>query len=115
MDESDPLLDAVRRHGRTVRFAEPGGEDERYLDFMHANGNVGGTRMTHILLRGGCGRAVLWEEFLHGVQFRLGLYETLGVAGCERHVKEFMLRHRRLLALSAAEIAMLEHLIAHGL
>ena len=115
MNDSDPLVAAVRRHGRTARFAEPASEDERYLDLMAADGNVGGERMTRILLRRGCSRAVLWEELLHGVQFRLGLFDRLGVAGCERHVKRFMLRHRRLLALSPAEAATLEDLIARGL
>ena len=73
--------------------------------------------MTDILLRPGCSRAVLWEEFLHGTQFRLGLYEPdqLGVSGCERHVKEYMIRRRRSLGLSDAEVDTLHELLRHNL
>ena len=47
-------------------MAQPGSEELRYPDYMDAEANVGGSDMTHILVREDPGKAALLEEFLHG-------------------------------------------------
>ena len=93
------LLDAMRRHGRTIEFAREGSDELRYLNAMGAEANVGGSDMTHILLRENPSMAAALEEFLHGTQYRLGIVERLGVPGAELHVESFMARHAKLLGL----------------
>lgn len=50
---SADLLARVRSKGRTINYAQPGTDELRYLDYMRANANVGGEKMTQILLRQG--------------------------------------------------------------
>jgi hypothetical protein len=90
---------------------EEGSEELRYLDFRGANANVGGEAVTHILLRPDPRTIEVWEEFLHGTQHKCGLIEGLGVQECERHVKQFMIRHRRLIGVSEGDTAYLAHLL----
>ena len=49
------------------------------------------------------GKSEVLEEYLHNVQRRVGLTETLTPWQMEIHVKEFMLRHRKLLGISDAD------------
>jgi hypothetical protein len=104
---SQKFFDQVHRKGRAIE----GSDDLRYLDFLCANANVGGERLTHILLRENPRVLEVWEEFLHGTQYRCGLIEKLGVAGAEIHVKEFMIRHQRLLGLSDNDVAILSRML----
>src|SRR5207302_6678275 len=60
------FLEAIRRKGRHITFASPGSEELRYLDWMKANANVGGGRLTLILLREDARKIEVLEEFLHG-------------------------------------------------
>jgi hypothetical protein len=108
---SKALLAAVQAKGRTIAFASPGSDELRYLEYMQANANVGGEAMTHILLRRDPRRIELIEEFLHGTQQRIGLIARIGVDAAERHVKEFMIRHRELLQISPEDVSVLKTML----
>jgi len=56
-------------------------------------------------------RISLLEEFLHGTQNRLGIIDKVGVRGAETHVKVFMLRHQRLLGISAEDAKILQQIL----
>ena len=111
------LVERMRTHGRAVRFIDfgCGSDEDRFLTRFGALGNAGGSMNRHVLLRPHVSTTVALEEFLHGTQARLGLIERLGVDGCEAHVKEFMIRHRRLLGLTDREVAILDQLLEQGL
>jgi hypothetical protein len=54
----------------------------------------------HILIKEGAPKSALLEEYLHGTQYDLGLLEKYGSPqALEVHVKDFMLRHAKLLGL----------------
>jgi RHS repeat-associated protein len=72
---SAELIDAIRAHGRTIKFATEGSEELRYLNAMGAEANVGGPGHLHILLRENPSKAAALEEFLHGTQSRLGIID----------------------------------------
>ncbi len=108
---SEELLAAVGNKGRTITFAQAGSEEARYLNFMRANANVGGSELRSILLRPNATKIEVLEEFLHGTQHRLGIIDRLGMAGAEVHVKEFMIGHQRLLGLSPEDVKILQQLL----
>ncbi|MCW5831696.1 MAG: hypothetical protein KIS78_04485 [Labilithrix sp.] len=68
-----------------------------------------------ILLQVNPSKAAVLEEFLHGTEQRFGIIERLGRAGAERHVKDFMIRHQRLLGLGAEDVSRLRTLMEMGL
>lgn len=107
---SPALVARVRRHGRTVTFADAGTEELRYLDAMGAEANVGGPDLTHIILRTEPSKVALLEEFLHGTQWRLGIVQRMGAAKAEVHVKGFMIRRRAMLGLCEADVHILKGL-----
>ena len=114
---SERLVRAVSKR-RTVDIARAGTEEMRYLDAIGAEANVGGPTMTHILLRPNPSKAAVLEEFLHGTQERLGIIRQLGASGmgsAETHVKNFMIRHSKLLGLSPEDVARLVKLRDMGL
>jgi len=114
---SDELIQAVSAR-RTVQIVAEGSEEMRYLNAIGAEANVGGETMTHILLRPNPSKAAVLEEFLHGTQHRLGIIRRLGHSGmgsAETHVKDFMIRHRRLLGLGDEDVARLIQLRDMGL
>lgn len=108
---SQELLAAVQRKGRIIFFATEGSEELRYLDYIGAEANVGGENLTNILLRENPRKAAVLEEFLHGTQHRLGIVQKRGIQGAEIHVKEFMIRHQRLLGLSNEDVQILKRLL----
>ena len=64
------------------------------------------------------GKAAILEEFLHGTQEKLGIAEKLGRYGlgsAETHVKDFMIRHKKMLGLSDEDVAILKILKDKGL
>ena len=108
----------------------------RYLEFMKAEANVGGENMDHILVRSNPSKAAILEEFLHGAQHKLGTIDRLGVQGAEahwndplkrgtyqlvpkpgsfQHVKDFMIRHAKILGLSTEDVEILKELKDLGL
>ena len=105
---SSKLLNTISSK-RTVEFALEGSDDMKYLNFLGAEANVGGGYMTHILLRPNPSKAALLEEFLHGTQRRIGLINGLDDAPfAEWHVKDFMIRHKRLLGLGDQDVEILK-------
>lgn len=107
---SQALIDAVKAHGRTIQIAQPGSDEMRYLDYMGAEANVGGVGNTDILLRSHPSKAGLLEEFLHGTQFKLGMIDKYGQQACEVKIKDFMIRHAKLLGLGPEDVAILQKL-----
>jgi hypothetical protein len=98
---------AVRRN---LHFASTP-DELRYLDYIGAEANVGGEKMDHILMKDPPSKAALLEEFLHGTQHKLGMLKGVGdTAFAEWHVKDFMVRHRKLLGLGDEDVAILETL-----
>lgn len=74
--------------------------------------------MTHILLRENPSKVALLEEFLHGTQHKLGIIDRLGHYGmgsAETHVKNFMVRHRKILGINDDDIEILIKLRDVGL
>lgn len=110
------LLESVSKK-RTVTIAKEGSEELRYLNYIGAEANVGGANMKNILLRKNPSKAAVLEEFLHGTQHRLDIIERLGHQGlgsAETHVKDFMIRHSKMLGLSDADVVALKALKAAG-
>lgn len=85
----------------------------RYLDYKRAEAAVLGTE--DILLLRNPGEAAVLEKLLKGTQQRLGIIDRLGVKGAECPVKDFMIRHRRLLGLGDEDIDILRSLMEFGL
>ena len=69
----------------------------------------------HIIFRENPGKAVVLEEFLHGTQHRLGIIDAIGRGAAEHHIKDFMIRHRRLLGLGDEDVEILKELMHAGL
>ncbi len=107
---SHALIDAMRQHGRIITVAELGSEELRYLDSMGAEANVGGENLTHILVRRHPSKVALLEEFLHGTQWKRQLIQQKGIGWAEVAVKDFMLRHRKLLGICEADVSILQAL-----
>jgi hypothetical protein len=105
---SPELLQAIERKNRTIKIAEPGSEEARFLDFFQAEANVGGENMDHIILKPNPSKAAVLEEFLHGTQHKLGVIDRLGQQGAEVHVKDFMIRHGKLLNLHPDDVEILK-------
>jgi len=72
----------------------------------------------HILLRQNPSKPAVLEEFLHGTQQKLGITDRLGTSGMgstETHVKDFMIRHQKMLGLGAEDVKILQTLKDMGL
>ena len=114
---SPELISAVSKK-RDVVIAQPGSEELRMLNYFEAEASVGGANNTHILLRENPSKAALFEEFLHGTQSKLGVTDRLGTSGlgsAETHVKDFMIRHQKMLGLGDEDIQILQILRDKGL
>ena len=114
---SPELISAVSKK-RDVVIAQPGSEELRMLDYFGAEASVGGANNTHILLRENPSKAALLEEFLHGTQSKLGITDRLGTSGlgsAETHVKDFMIRHQKVLGLGDEDVQILQILRDKGL
>jgi hypothetical protein len=99
---SEELLDAVRRQGREIFMDE---ETDRYLQAVGANGSAMITADgLEISLRTDPRKIEVFEEFLHGTQQRLGMQNKMTISQLEYHVKDFMIRHRRLLGISDEDV-----------
>jgi len=90
----------MRGKGWTVHVAKKGTDEYRYLvnNNIDASFNTGVPK--HILIKEGAPKSALLEEYLHGTQTELGLLEKYGSKeALEVHVKDFMLRHAKMLGL----------------
>ncbi|TXI95732.1 MAG: hypothetical protein E6Q34_02475 [Burkholderiaceae bacterium] len=63
-----------------------------------------------ILLRENPSKIAALEEFLHGTQRQIANLKDQDRVILELHVKDFMIRHRRMLGLSDEDVQMLEAL-----
>jgi len=108
---TNDLLKRIIAKNRTIEYACPGSDELRYLDKMGVNANVGGERLTHILLREDPRTIEVWEEFLHGTQSKRGLIEKFGIPECERRVKKFMIRHAKYMKITDDDIVVLQYLL----
>lgn len=91
---------------REVLIAGKGTEEMRYLEYFGAEGVAQGEKNMQILLRENPSKVTVLEEFLHGTQNRLGIIDK-GVNFAEWHVKDFMIRHSKLLGISAEDVSIL--------
>jgi hypothetical protein len=102
---------------RRVITALPGTDDLAYLDnpLIMAEASCNDEDYQHIILRENPSKTALLEEFLHGTQHKLGIIDKLGRGGAEYHVKDFMIRHQKLLGLGAEDVEILQKLMESGL
>ena len=104
---AEGLLNTIRRKGRTIVIVREGSEERRLLERFNANANVGGEKLTHIILLSDARKVEALEEFLHGTQFKLGIIQREGLVYAETHVKRFMIRHAKLLRISSKDLDIL--------
>ena len=115
---SKELLDKVSSR-RDVVYAKPGTDDLLYLEMSNADGLAGGEFNTDILLRENPSRLTVVEEFLHGTQVKhakgnkIPLKPSFDVnrtyeIKVERHVRDFMYRHRQMIGFDEIEIKVLK-------
>lgn len=99
----------MENKGRKITLARPGSEDMQYLQHIKADGCAMLPDNMNILLKENGSKIAALEEFLHGTQKRLGVIERVEDRGmAEVHVKEFMIRHARLLGLTENDVSVLE-------
>lgn len=55
--------------------------------------------------------SIALRRLLHGTQHPIGVLDRLGVQGAEIHVKDFMLRHQRLLRISPEDANILQQML----
>lgn len=83
----------------------------QYLKFIEAEANSGGPNCEHLLLKENPNKIAALEEFLHGTQSKLGLFDRdMPRLVGEVRVKEFMLRHARMLGLTENDMTVVEAL-----
>jgi len=108
------LIESMKAKGREFLTAEQGGDLEKHLVSSHAEASVfPGDGVPHlIIIKPGASKVSVLEEFLHGTQKSLGILDNAAIPRhyAEVHVKDFMLRHRRMLGLSEDDFVLLEHL-----
>jgi RHS repeat-associated protein len=98
---SPELLDAVTRNGRREIFQDS--ETQRLLDYFRANASASADGKS-ISLRSDPRKIEVLEEFLHGTQVRLGIQDRMSTSQSEIHVKSFMIRHKKILGISEADV-----------
>lgn len=107
---SKKLIQSISQK-RIVQIAEEGSDDLKYLEWMEAEANVGGEDLTHILLKPNPSKAAILEEFLHGTQKKIKMIEkSSDIAYAEYHVKDFMIRHKKLLGIGDQDVEILKKL-----
>jgi len=106
------LINKLVEKGWRIDIAKPGSDDWRWLTMNSADASFNSGVPKHILLKDGAPKSALLEEFLHGTQTNLGLLEKYGTPqALEVHVKDFMLRHVKLLGLdNSHDIRLLQQL-----
>ncbi len=101
---SKELLQSIEAKGKIIVFALPESDEAKLLDFFGANASVNTNNINHIIVRPDVLKIEILEEFLHGTQYKLGIINKLGNYKSEIHVKEFMIRHQKILGLSNNDI-----------
>ncbi|MCX8139015.1 MAG: hypothetical protein N3E46_04980 [Gemmataceae bacterium] len=95
---NEALLNKLRARGYTI---DQSAEVQRYLDQRGANAATFLNK--DLLLRPDARKIEALEEYLHNVQQDIGLLNKMTPAQMEIHVKEFMLRHKKMLGISDAD------------
>jgi late competence protein required for DNA uptake (superfamily II DNA/RNA helicase) len=104
---SEELLQSIREKEKTIVIAIPGSDEARLLDYFGANASINTNDVNHIIVKPDVRKIEILEEFLHGTQQKLGIIDRLGNYSSEIHVKDFMIRHQKILGLSHNDIAAL--------
>lgn len=106
------LVQSMEGKGRTIIIGEPGTQVWSDLETVGANAKVIYPWCDEIMVKSNAPRVALLEEFLHGTQQRIGLLDIPEMPRHlpEIHVKDFMLRHSKMLDLTENEITLLEEL-----
>lgn len=104
------LITGVIGKGRRVEVVMPGSSNWRYLERIGAEANAGGPDNFHILIKPNASKIAVLEEFLHGTQKKLGIIDATGPEIAEVRVKDFMLRHQKLLGLTENDSVVLKSL-----
>jgi len=106
------LVQAMEGKGRTITIGEPGSRVWSDLETVGANAKVIYPWCDEIMVKSNAPRVALLEEFLHGTQQKIGLLDIPEMPRHlpEIHVKDFMLRHSKMLDLTENEITLLEEL-----
>jgi hypothetical protein len=107
------LLDAMRAKGREFEIIEPGTLARGRLDGLGKEAAVliSFDMPDLIQLKVGASKIAALEEFLHGTQFRNPSLAELPIAIREIHVKDFMIRHSKMLGLSENDLSILRALM----
>ena len=97
------LLDSLKRRGYDVQQSA---DVQKYLNLRGANAAT--FLQKDILLKMDPRKVEVLEEFLHNVQHRKGLTSKMNPVQLEIHVKDFMIRHKKMLGLSPGDVKWLE-------
>jgi hypothetical protein len=108
---SPELLAIMRRHIREIKIAEPGSDEWKYLETLGVNGSSLG--QNSILLKQGSSKITAIEEFLHGTQARIESCHNVPTEILEVRVKDFMIRHSKMLGLNHDDVSALNTLKLH--
>ena len=106
---SQALLSKLTARGFGV---DQSAETQKYLDYRGANAAT--FLEMDLLLRPDARKIEVLEEYLHNVQRQIGLTDKLTIQELERHVKEFMLSHRKLLGISGDDAEWLRDWLKAG-
>jgi hypothetical protein len=107
---SPELLEAMAAKGRTIAIATEGSEDLLRLERAGAQGSAFGDLIT---IKPNARKITALEEFLHGTQEKLGFFTReadIPFEISEIHVKDFMIRHSRMLGLETNDLKALQWL-----
>lgn len=107
---SPEILEAMAAKGRTIVIATEGSEDLLRLERAGAQGSAFGSMIT---IKPNARKITALEEFLHGTQEKLGFFTReadIPFEISEVHVKDFMIRHARLLGLESNDLKALQWL-----
>jgi len=108
----EALVKRMEKKGWTVVITKEGSEEFKYLNSIGAEASISSGHPRHIIIREGATKSCLLEEYLHETQVKLGLLEKYGsYQELEIHVKDFMLRHVKMLGLdNPNDISLLQKL-----
>lgn len=101
------LLAGMADKGRHIVIAAADSEELAYMDAMHVNALTRGVSKSEIWLRENPFKIAALEEFLHGSQARHGWLLSMPDEIAEIKVKDFMLRHQKILGLTPNDCTVL--------
>ena len=75
-----------------------------FLNYFNANASVNTNNINHIIVKPDVRKIEILEEFLHRTQQKLGIIDRLGNYASEICVKDFMIRHQKIMGLSNNDV-----------